>query len=97
MGRYEVETSEPAKREIQAALTWWGEHRPAAPHLLHVELRRAIQLVGALPRCGALIRLRPREVRRVLLQRTRYRLEYRIDSDEQITLLRLVHMHRREK
>lgn len=97
MGRYEVETSEPAKREIQAALTWWGEHRPAAPELLRVELRRAIQLVRDLPRSGALIRLRPREVRRVLLQRTGYRLEYRIDVETQITLLRLVHMRRRDR
>lgn len=96
MGRYTVETDERAKRNIESALMWWGEHRPAAPLLLRAELRRAILLVGELPRSGALIRMRPHEVRRVLLRRTGYRLEHRIDSDERITILRLVHQRRRD-
>lgn len=95
MGRYAVDTSERADRDIDAASMWWSVHRPAAPRLLRDELRRAMRLAGALPRCGLLLVPGVQEIRRLLLRRTGYRLEYRIDSDEHVTILRLVHQRRR--
>lgn len=97
MGRCVVDTSERADREIEAASSWWSVYRPAAPRLLRDELTRALTLASELPRSGLLLVSGVREIRRLPLRRTGYRIEYRIDSDERITILRLVHQRRRDR
>lgn len=97
MGRYKIHETERARRDIEDALTWWLANRRAAPRLLRAELGRALYLVSELPRTGAVVVSASKEVRRLLLRRTGYRLEYRIDSAEKVTLLRLVHMSRRDR
>jgi plasmid stabilization system protein ParE len=79
-------------------LGWWAENRPAAPDLLEQELRNVLALVAATPTLGALARdTRVKDVRRVLLRRTRYHVYYRVDSASvRLEVLALWHASRRD-
>ena len=59
---------------------WWRENRPAAPDLLEQELQSVLALVASAPTLGAVARdARVKDVRRVLLRRTRYHVYYWVD------------------
>lgn len=89
MSRYRVELSPDALEQAQAIRAWWTENRPAAPDLFVDELRDAIRKLAAMPRIGARYEAPDlREMRRVLLPRTRYHLYYTVDDDS-----RLVRVH----
>ena len=87
-----------AARQTRRALTWWRENRPASPGLLEQELRSVLALVASAPTLGAVARdARVKDVRRVLLRRTRYHLYYRIDaSGAGLEVLAVWHASRRE-
>jgi len=89
MKRYRVELSPEALEHAQAIRTWWVENRPAAPDLFVDELGAAIRKLESAPRIGARYEAPGfREIRRVLLPRTRYHLYYTVDEDA-----RLVRVH----
>ncbi|WP_081864519.1 type II toxin-antitoxin system RelE/ParE family toxin [Chondromyces apiculatus] len=82
MGRSRVERSEEALEQVQVIRAWWIEHRPAAPDLFIDELRAAARRLGAMPRIGARYELLElREMRRMLLPRTRHHVYY-VDADD---------------
>jgi plasmid stabilization system protein ParE len=78
MKRYRVELSPEALEQGQAIRAWWIENRPAAPDLFADELGAAIRKLGAVPRVGAPYEATTlREMRRVLMSRTRYHVTTR--------------------
>ncbi|AUX30396.1 MULTISPECIES: type II toxin-antitoxin system RelE/ParE family toxin [Sorangium] len=80
--RVAVYFSPQALAQLQAAHTWWKNHRPSAPRLLREELAEALALLRTAPMAGAPYPHRQlRDVRRIVLQRTRYYLYYVIRSD----------------
>jgi plasmid stabilization system protein ParE len=87
-----------ATKQTRRALTWWRESRPAAPDLLEQELRSVLALVAAAPMLGAVARdNRIKDVRRVLLRRTRYHVYYRVQvAAGRLEVLALWHTSRRD-
>jgi len=59
-----------AQAEASTIDHWWRENRPAAPNLFRDELERMVNLAARPPECGRVVR--ERDVRRLLLRRTRY-------------------------
>jgi plasmid stabilization system protein ParE len=89
VNRYRVELSEEALEQAQLIRAWWIENRPAAQDLFADELRAAIRKLGATPRIGARYDEPDfREMRRVLMPRTRYHVYYTVDDGS-----RLVRIH----
>jgi plasmid stabilization system protein ParE len=87
--RYRVELSPEALEQAQTIRAWWIENRQAAPDLFVDELGAAIRKLGAVPRGGARYEASPiREMRRVLMPRTRYHIYYTVDDSS-----RLVRVH----
>jgi len=77
------------RRRSPACEAWWIENRAAAPDLFVEELGAAIRKLGSLPRIGARYEASgAREMRRVLLPRTRHHVYYTVDDDA-----RLVRIH----
>lgn len=72
-----VRTTPEADRQIREIDDWWRKDRLAAPDLFLKELRESFEIIAAAPQIGRLYRLSPvRNVRRVLLKRTRYHVYY---------------------
>lgn len=89
MKRHRVELSPEALQQAQAIRAWCVENRPAAPDLFVDELGAAIRKLSSLPRIGARYEAPGfREMRRVLLMRTRYHVYYTVDE-----AARLVRIH----
>jgi plasmid stabilization system protein ParE len=71
-----------ATRDAEEIDAWWRENRPAAEGLFAHELDRMLAVVSLLPSLGAPARSeRVRDVRRVVLRRTRYFVYYRVRVD----------------
>jgi plasmid stabilization system protein ParE len=74
-----------AQRDIQEALAWWAEHRPAAPGAIVDELRAAFRLLRLQPELGARPQSsRLQDMRRVYLARIRYHLYYRVRAEREV-------------
>lgn len=87
--RYCVELSPEALEQAQAIRSWWTENREAAPDLFVEELSAALRKLATTPRIGARYEAPGlREMRRVLMPRTRYHVYYTADDDD-----RLVRVH----
>jgi plasmid stabilization system protein ParE len=83
-----VRFSPQALAQAQAAHTWWRKNRPAAPRLFRNELAEALELLRAAPEIGQPYpHRRRRDVRRFVLQRTRYYLYYVITPADGVTIL----------
>jgi plasmid stabilization system protein ParE len=68
-----------ATREVETIDDWWRANRATAPDLFVVELERMLAAVALMPTLGAPAKSeRLRDVRRVMLQKTRYHLYYRV-------------------
>ena len=65
-----------ATRELLAAARWWCKSRLEAPRLLDNEIERALRRIAVFPRSAPLVR--GRDVRRVVLRRSRHLLFYRV-------------------
>jgi plasmid stabilization system protein ParE len=87
-----------ATLQARRAVAWWRENRPVAPDLLEQEIRSVLGLVASAPTLGAVARdTRVKNVRRVLVRRTRYHVYYRVDAGgAQLEVLALWHTSRRE-
>jgi plasmid stabilization system protein ParE len=89
--RYRVELSPEALEHAQAIRAWRIENRPAAANLFVDELGAALRKLGAVPRRGARYEdeaTTVREMRRVLMPRTRHHVYHVVDDDS-----RLVRIH----
>ncbi|APR78142.1 Hypothetical protein A7982_03489 [Minicystis rosea] len=83
--RYRVELSPEALEHAQTIRAWWAEHRETAPDLFVDELGAALRKLGIAPRIGARYEApRVREMRRVLLPRTRHHVYYTVDDETRI-------------
>lgn len=91
MKRHRVELSPEALDQAQLIRAWWMENRPAAPDLFAEELAAAVRKLASLPRIGAPYDAPGfREMRRVLLARTRYHVYYAVDQDERIVRIHAI-------
>jgi plasmid stabilization system protein ParE len=85
-----------AQRQILRALRWWARNRDKAPEGLEEDWVEALALVGDSPHVGKFSsRQRLGIVRRVELDRSRYYLFYRINTNGDIDILQLWHASRR--
>ena len=76
-----------AAQQAEAIQAWWPEHRDAASGLFATELAAAIARLAETPELGAPYAART-GVRRLLLQRTRYHVYYRLDvAPERLVVL----------
>jgi plasmid stabilization system protein ParE len=72
-----IHFSPQALAQVQVAHAWWKKNRPSAPRLLRDELAEALQLLRTVPGAGAPYpHRRLRDVRRIVLQSTRYYVYY---------------------
>jgi plasmid stabilization system protein ParE len=72
-----VKVTAEAEEMASAADAWWRENRPAAMELFAGELARALEILAEQPRIGCRYSAyRDREVRRLLLRKTRYHIYY---------------------
>jgi plasmid stabilization system protein ParE len=79
--RYRVELSPEALEQAQAISAYWFENRPAAPNLFVEELGAALRMLKETPRVGVRYEAPDfREMRRVLMPRTRYHIYYTVNS-----------------
>jgi hypothetical protein len=77
-----------ALREIEAAKRWWLDKRDKNPSLFEAELRGALSQIKTVPHLGIHYGVhRGKEVRYVVMLKTKYGLFYRIDDD---TLIRVM-------
>jgi plasmid stabilization system protein ParE len=82
-----VRFSPQALSQAQAAHAWWRKNRPRAPRLFRDELAEALELLRTAPTAGAPYpHRRLRDVRRVILQRSRYYVYYVMGPGE-VTIL----------
>jgi plasmid stabilization system protein ParE len=96
--RLTVAFTKRAANQTRRALAWWRENRRASPDLLEQELRSVLALLAEAPMLGAVARdARIKDVRRVLLRRTRYYVYYRAKAEEgRLEVLALWHASRRD-
>ena len=73
---YDVHWMPRARRQAAAVQTWWVTHRELAPTMFRDELARVIALLQDTPELG--IRVRGREIRRILLPDAAQFLFYRV-------------------
>ena len=68
-----------ATRDIEEINAWWRANREAAPDLFLFELRATLSIAALSPTLGAPARdMRLLGIRRLILQRTRYHVYYRV-------------------
>ena len=72
---------------MTAAADWWRRNRFKAPDALAKDLEGALELIATQPYIGAIARVeRLRGVRRVLLNRVRYYLYYRVRGTPAVSI-----------
>src|SRR5436309_15612617 len=85
-----------AQRQILRALRWWALNRDKAPDGLEEDWAEALAFIANNPNAGQFSsRQRRGIVRRVELERSRYYLFYRINTNGDIDILQLWHASRR--
>ena len=92
MKRYRVEYAARAEAQVVAVSRWWAENRRDSPTLFTEELAAVFEgLLETSPLSGAPFPAsRPRDVRRVLLGRSRYHVYYTVDQDAGRVIVRAV-------
>lgn len=99
MKRHRVELSPEALEQAQAIRAWWIENRPSAPDLFVEDLSATIRKLANLPRFGARYEISGvREMRRLLLLRTRYHVYYSVDDDARLVRIHAIwHLSRADR
>lgn len=91
-----IEIMPQARRQLFAAYAWWRGHRDKAPDALENDMSEALEKISTSPGTGKFVgHQRKGIVRRYLLERVRYYLFYRINSNGDIDILQLWHTSRR--
>lgn len=71
-----------ATREVEEIDEWWRSNRPSASDLFLTELERMLSALALMPTLGAPAKTeRARDVRRLLLRKTRYHVYYRVRGE----------------
>ena len=92
----DIDISDLAKAQIRTAEEWWRLNRPKAPNAIREELERASAILTLQPEAGARARnVALVGVRRLLLDRVRYYVYYRLlDDPGRIEILAFWHASR---
>lgn len=90
MRRYRVEAADPAPEHVRKIEAWWTENRREAETLFTEELAAAFERLAASPSSGVPYRpARQKDVRRLLLKRSRYHV-YTVDQKAALVIVRAV-------
>ncbi len=83
-----------ARRQLQAAERWWVQHRDKAPDAFDEDIAAGFASIAANPHVHQRVHGKP-SMRRILLERIRYYVYYRIMESGDIEVLSLWHASRR--
>ncbi len=83
-----------SRRQIERAAAWWDRHRDKAPTAFDEDLAELWNFLAHSPEAGRSIRAKRPGVRRILLERVRYYVYYRI-QDQTVEVICLWHASRR--
>lgn len=73
-----------ARRQLRAAITWWYRNRDKAPSALVEEFDETVAVIVETPGVGKPVPARRPGVRRVLSERVRYYVYYRVNASGDI-------------
>ena len=80
-----------ADEQADAMDVWWREHRPTARGLFARELAEAVLLLGNIPTLGTRYLTRSgRELRRLLLPKTKNHVYFEADLEQQLVTIHAV-------
>jgi len=89
-----LRTTPEAEAQIREIDNWWRKNRLASPDLFLDELKESFEIIAGAPQIGRLYRPSPvRQVRRLLLKRTRYHVYY-VPIAREVTVLAVWHAQR---
>lgn len=96
---YTVVVAPFALAQMEAAQLWWTKNRLAAPDLLIREIDAALSLIAHAPLAGRRVESKLiRGVRRLVLRRTRYLVDYQVvESSREVRVVNFRHGRRRPK
>ena len=84
-----------AQRQFRKALDWWERNRDKAPMALLDDFIETRELIAETPSIGKVYRGRGPGVRRVLMERVRYYVYYRLNADDDVEIIAIWHASRR--
>lgn len=84
-----------AQRQYERALRWWYRNRDKAPGLFWEEFDEICKLIVDAPRAGQRVQTRHGTARRMLMERARYYVYYRVNTNGDIAILSVWHASRR--
>ncbi len=84
-----------ARRQFNAAMNWWLRNRDKAPDAFESDFEAVVSAIAENAGIGSIARTRQRNVRRLLMQRVRYYVYYRLNADDRIEVLAIWHASRR--
>jgi plasmid stabilization system protein ParE len=83
-----------ARRQLQAAERWWVQHRDKAPEAFDEDVAAGLESIVTNPHIHQRVHGKP-SMRRILLERVRYYIYYRIMATGDIEVLSVWHASRR--
>jgi len=84
-----------AQRQLAAAMRWWVFHRDKAPDAFKEDFAETAARIADRPAIGHLAHTRRPGIRRVLMERIRYYLYYRVNASGDVEVLSVWHASRR--
>jgi plasmid stabilization system protein ParE len=91
----EIVLSRRARRQLFTALDWWYSHRDKAPNAFEEDLNATWELLSSTPAIGKAVSARRPGVRRVLMERVRYYVYYRVTASGVVEITAIWHSSRR--
>jgi plasmid stabilization system protein ParE len=91
----EINLSPRARRQLLAALSWWYANRDKAPNAFDEDLNATWELLENAPEIGKAVSARRPGVRRILMERVRYYVYYRVVTSDAIQIIAVWHSSRR--
>jgi len=83
-----------ARRQLRAAERWWESHREKAPDAFSEDIAAGLNAIAENPSIYPQYDSR-RGIRRILMERIRYHLYYRVNASGNIEVLSVWHASRR--
>jgi plasmid stabilization system protein ParE len=90
-----VQLTPRARKQAAAALSWWLRERDKAPDAFADDFDEILRVIAATPGIGSRVKTRGRDLRRVLMERVRYYVYYRVTARDEIEIVALWHASRR--
>ena len=88
-----VQFTRRAEKQATAAVRWWAENRDKAPEAFEDDFTAGVQLIAGNAGIGTPVTQR-KGIRKLLLERVRYYLYYRVVSDDVIEIISVWHSSR---